>query len=512
MTAALLSQPPTGPPLAAVAAIPDGSATSPAVAGGFPGLLAALLSEVAVPGAPAAPSQTKPVLARPAPKRQPGDDPAVTSLAAALLPPLPPALASVGPIADDVADTGAAVTGGQPSLPPPGAADLLDSSLTSPAPGALEPVGSAPEEAVAENAVPETAVSENALSAAPENTAPENAPPAPAGQDLPVGDRGPALAFAVRLTASAPPAPSRPAAAASGPAIAQARESVADRAASPAVQNPPAAEPASQTPDPARTRPSRQPASDGIQAQDLDSPPSAPAERSGAGAIETERPASPRGTSNEPRGPENPRPPASSVGSQDSGITCAAAVTAPAASSTPASGARDRNPEAAVPPPEAPREQPRESAVRELSLALPGPSNNGHQAEQVSLRVVERAGEVQVAVRTSDPQLADALRQNLGDLVSDLAGRGYRAETWQPLAGSGTEASVLPRAGSTGPDSGPGQGFPGQAGDGSRNGGSTAGQQQQQRRGRDPEQPSWLQALTSSAARTGSTPYDHYTH
>jgi hypothetical protein len=124
--------------------------------------------------------------------------------------------------------------------------------------------------------------------------------------------------------------------------------------------------------------------------------------------------------------------------------------------------------------------------------------------------VVERAGEVQVAVRTADPQLAGDLRQNLGDLVSELAGRGYRAETWQPLAGSGPDASAPTRAGSTAADSSAGQGFSGQTGGGSRNSGSPAGQQQQQqqRRGQDPDQPSWLQALTRSAAPTGSTPYD----
>jgi hypothetical protein len=181
------------------------------------------------------------------------------------------------------------------------------------------------------------------------------------------------------------------------------------------------------------------------------------------------------------------------------------------------SAARERTPEAAAAPPQAqappeiPREQPREPAVRELSLALPGPSSNGHEAEPVSLRVAERAGEVQVAVRTADPQLADSLRQNLGDLVSDLAGRGYRTETWQPLAGSGTEASGLPGAGGAAADSNAGQSFSGHAGDGSRHGGSPAGQQQQQqqRRGQDPSQPSWLQALTRGAAQTGSTPHDH---
>ena len=93
--------------------------------------------------------------------------------------------------------------------------------------------------------------------------------------------------------------------------------------------------------------------------------------------------------------------------------------------------------------------------MRELSLAVSGPSADGQKAEQVSLRVVERAGEVQVAVRTSDSQLTGDLREQLPDLVSELAGRGYRAETWQPLAGAGTGEALASRE--HGRDSGPGR-------------------------------------------------------
>ena len=114
-------------------------------------------------------------------------------------------------------------------------------------------------------------------------------------------------------------------------------------------------------------------------------------------------------------------------------------------------------------------------------------------------------------MHTSDPQLAGALREHLGDLVSDLAGRGYRAETWQPLGGSATDG-VGPRAGSAAPDSSTGQDLSGQAGGGSREGGSPAGQhQQQQRNGQEPDQPSWLEALARSTVKTGSVPYD-FTH
>lgn len=224
-------------------------------------------------------------------------------------------------------------------------------------------------------------------------------------------------------------------------------------------------------------------------------------------------PGSSQGTPVDSREPESRRPLSGTVASPE-GANVGASAAAPPASGPMSPGARDRTAEAAAPPArtpsEAPRDQLREPAVRELSVALPAPSANGRQAEQVSLRVVERAGEVQVAVRTADPQLADALRQNLGDLVSELAGRGYRTETWQPLTASGTEASALPPAAGVAPTSDAGRGFSGQAGDGFRNGGNPAGQQQhqQQRQGQDPNEPSWLQALARSAVQTGSITHD----
>ncbi len=157
----------------------------------------------------------------------------------------------------------------------------------------------------------------------------------------------------------------------------------------------------------------------------------------------------------------------------------------------------------------APHLQPRDSAVHEMSLAIPSSSTGSDKPEQVSLRVVERAGEVQIAVRTSDPQLAGALRQHLPDLVSDLSRRGYQAETWQPLAGGGGTSNNIPGAASAAADSGAGQDWSGQAG--SRNGGNPAGQQQQQqqRQPQQQDQPSWLDALAGSAARTGKSLYGY---
>lgn len=74
--------------------------------------------------------------------------------------------------------------------------------------------------------------------------------------------------------------------------------------------------------------------------------------------------------------------------------------------------------------------------LKDLSIQV------GHvQNDKVELRVVERSGELQVAVRASNPDLAQGLRQGLGDLVDRLEQNGFRAEAWRPGA-----APIAPQA------------------------------------------------------------------
>ena len=99
----------------------------------------------------------------------------------------------------------------------------------------------------------------------------------------------------------------------------------------------------------------------------------------------------------------------------------------------------------AVPPPSQPP-----ATARNIHLEV----NRGNQ--RVEVRLTERGGEVQVAVRTPDARLASALREDLPTLSSRLAESGFRAETWHPASsGASTEApaglgdrSRLPSAGS----------------------------------------------------------------
>jgi hypothetical protein len=66
-------------------------------------------------------------------------------------------------------------------------------------------------------------------------------------------------------------------------------------------------------------------------------------------------------------------------------------------------------------------------SIREISFRLAGSSTN------VDVQVAQRAGKVQVSVRTADPELAKSLQTNLGELVGQLEDKGFKTETWTPV-------------------------------------------------------------------------------
>jgi hypothetical protein len=74
--------------------------------------------------------------------------------------------------------------------------------------------------------------------------------------------------------------------------------------------------------------------------------------------------------------------------------------------------------------------------VREISFRITAASAN------VDVQVAQRAGKVQVAVRTADPDLAKSLQTNLGDLVGRLEDKGYKTETWTPVTAQHGTAAV----------------------------------------------------------------------
>ena len=74
---------------------------------------------------------------------------------------------------------------------------------------------------------------------------------------------------------------------------------------------------------------------------------------------------------------------------------------------------------------------PKSLPVRELRLEV----NGGER--KVEVQLIERAGDVHVAVRTPDVRLAGEIRENLPALSSRLEQNGYRTETWRgPQDGS----------------------------------------------------------------------------
>ena len=89
-----------------------------------------------------------------------------------------------------------------------------------------------------------------------------------------------------------------------------------------------------------------------------------------------------------------------------------------AQSSQPAAPPAPPRGETPAPPPPA--------AAREIRLQVSG------QEHRVDVRLTERAGEVQVAVRTPDSRLAGVLREDLPALAARLEQTGFRAETWHP--------------------------------------------------------------------------------
>jgi hypothetical protein len=64
---------------------------------------------------------------------------------------------------------------------------------------------------------------------------------------------------------------------------------------------------------------------------------------------------------------------------------------------------------------------------RQISLKL-----TTDDSTRVSLDLIEKAGKVQITVRTPDHELAKSLQTDLGDLIGRLEGKGFKIESWIP--------------------------------------------------------------------------------
>lgn len=70
---------------------------------------------------------------------------------------------------------------------------------------------------------------------------------------------------------------------------------------------------------------------------------------------------------------------------------------------------------------------PRPQPARQISLKL-----TGADSTKVDVELTEKAGKVQVAVRTEDRELAKSLQSDLGGLVGRLESKGFKTEAWAP--------------------------------------------------------------------------------
>jgi hypothetical protein len=151
------------------------------------------------------------------------------------------------------------------------------------------------------------------------------------------------------------------------------------------------------------------------------------------------------------------------TGASPSGEPAAAAPEEPGAPEAPAAPKLALRRESPVPPP----------VARDIRLEVAGPDR------KVEVRLVERSGEVQLAVRTPDSRLAEGLRNELPLLSSRLEQSGFRAEEWRVASASGSERRLDIGGGAASPDAQQ----HGQPGDGGQE------RREQQRAPRDPEPP-----------------------
>lgn len=131
--------------------------------------------------------------------------------------------------------------------------------------------------------------------------------------------------------------------------------------------------------------------------------------------------------------------------------------------------------------------QPKSATVpmKDISLQL---TQNG--AQKVEVRLVQQSGELRVAVRTGDSDLAHNLQQGLSDLVGRLQETGLRAEAWRPGGSSVQSPVVLESRTSQGSS---------QNGDTrSYSGGSH--QQQDERQQNQSQRPDWVEELENNIA------------
>jgi hypothetical protein len=111
----------------------------------------------------------------------------------------------------------------------------------------------------------------------------------------------------------------------------------------------------------------------------------------------------------------------------------------------------------------------------------------------VDVHILERAGQVQVAVRTPDASMQSSLREDLGTLVNSLQRAGYRADTFTPQMSAVVRAAAAET--SSQDDRDRQDSHPGNSGGGAGN----SSDRQQQQRQRDQRSKAWFEEMEKQA-------------
>jgi len=117
------------------------------------------------------------------------------------------------------------------------------------------------------------------------------------------------------------------------------------------------------------------------------------------------------------------------------------------------------------------------AAVRDLSLRL-----SGADRQSIDIRLVDRGGEIHVAVRTANDDLARGLRTDLADLAGRLDHSGFHAEIFRPAEAAFSQA-----------DRGNAQSGAEQGGSGRQSQQQNSGQREEQ------QQPEWADEIARLA-------------
>jgi hypothetical protein len=131
--------------------------------------------------------------------------------------------------------------------------------------------------------------------------------------------------------------------------------------------------------------------------------------------------------------------------------------------------------------------------VRGVHVQIAGVDN-----QRVDVRLVERAGALAVSVRSANGELTRSLQNELPSLSARLGDQHYQTQVWTP---AGVDPAT--RAEGNADQAGTGSGANKQS-DSFSNGnpGSQGGNAGQQHKGRDSQQPDWLQELASNGHLT----------